>query len=267
MTSPFEEINFLTRSENRVRLLETLTGGAYSESELIERTGISKVTVRRALDAFRERGWVTESDGGYTATRVGEALAVDYGRLEGTMDVACRLGPVVDLLPVEGMGFDLRSLSEVTISDPETYDVLQTVDRWVTLIREADRLEVFTYRSGRMVAEPVYEEIADGSLEMDAILAPSELERVRADPATREIKREILEAGANYYVAAEEPAKPYSFGMFGDIAVMTGWNGDSKPQTHIEGRADPLVEWVRGEYEAMKAEAEPLTVDDLSPER
>lgn len=265
MARPFEEINFLTRSENRVTLLETLAGGVHTERELIERTGISKVTVNRALDAFLERGWVREDASGYTATRVGEMVAADYGRLEQSMDVARRLGPVIDLLPVERMDFDLRILADATISDPENYDVLQTVDRWITLIRTCDRLDVFAYRSGRIVAEPIYEEISAGSLEMEAILAPSELERIRADPATREIKQEILDAGATYYVAAEEPYKPYSLGMFGDVAAMSGWNEDSKPQVHVETRADPVVEWLRDEYETVKADAELLTAADLEP--
>lgn len=265
MTSPFEAINFLTRSENRVTLLETLAGGVYTERELIDRTDISRVTVSRALDAFRERGWVRETDGGYTTTRIGEALAADYTRLAETMDVACRLGPVVDLLPIERPDFPLQALSDATISDPEEYEVLQTVDRWITLIRESDRLEVLAYRTGRIVAEPIYEEISAGSLEMEAILAPSELERIRADPTTREVKQRIMEAGATYYLAAEEQPKPYSLGTFDDVAALAGWNEESKPQVHVETRAEPVVEWVRSEYEATKAEAERLAPEDLEP--
>lgn len=265
MIQAFDELNFLTRSENRVRILEALVEEAHGERDLVERTDISQVTVSRTLDAFHERGWIRKTDDGFIATPIGKILAEDYAQLAETMDVACRLGPVVHLLPIERMDFDLRTLADATISDPKDYDVLQTVDRWVTLIRESDHLEVFAYRSGRMVAEPIYEEISAGSLEMDAILAPSELERVRNDPPTREIKQKIHEAGANYYVAAEEPDKPYSFGMFGDVAAMVGWNENSEPQVHLETSDEPVVEWVQAEFEALKDNAEPLAAEDLAP--
>lgn len=265
MTEPFNELNFLTRSENRVTILKALIEESHRQRDLVDQTDISRVTVSRTLDAFHERGWIRKTDDGFTATPIGKIVAEDYAQLAETMDVACRLGPVVDLLPVERMDFDLRILANATISDPEDYDVLQTVDRWVTLIRESDRLDVFAYRSGRMVAEPIYEEISAGSLDMDAVLAPSELERVRNDPPTREIKQKIHEAGANYYVAAEDPDKPYSFGMFGDIAAIVGWDENSEPQVHLETRDEPVVEWVRAEFEALKADAEPLAVEDLAP--
>lgn len=265
MGTPFEEINFLTRSENRVCLLDALTEGRYTERELVDREGVSKVTVRRTLDAFSDRGWVEESDGEYTTTRVGEMLAEDYSRLRETTDVACRLGPVVNLLPVERMEFDLRVLADATVSDPENHDALRTIDRWVTLVRDADRLSVFTYRTGRMIAEPIYEELREGSLELEAVLPPSELERIRDDPAVGEVKRKLIEAGATYYVAPEDQDRPYSLGTFDDVAAISGWNEENNPQVHVESRAEPVVEWVRSEYEAVKAEAEPLTADDLRP--
>jgi len=265
MVSPFEEINFLIRSENRVDLLDSLTEGWYTERELSKREDISKVTIKRGVNAFLDRGWVKESDSEYTTTRVGEMLAEDYNRLSETMDVASHVGPVVDLLPIERMDFDLRIFADATISDPENHDVLQTIDRWVTLIRSSDRLEVFTYRSGRMIAEPIHEELSDGSLELEAILPPSEVERISNHPTMREVKRKLIEAGATYYAAPEDQYKPYSLGMFDDIAAMSGWNEENKPQVHVESSAEPVVRWVQSEYEAVKAEAEPMTADDLLP--
>ncbi|MBB6644916.1 hypothetical protein H5V44_01130 [Halobellus sp. MBLA0160] len=262
---PFGEISFLTRSENRITVLETLAGGRYTEQELTDETGISDVTVKRAIDAFRQRGWIRETETGYTTTPVGELLAADYRRLAGTMDVACHVGPVVDLLPVDEMDFDLRLLSEARISDPDDVDVLEIVDRWITLIREADRLEVFAYRTGRIVAEPIYEGIEAGTLELEAVVPPSELEQIRSDPTTREFKQKIIDAGGNYYLAPEDQPKPYSVGMFDDLAAIAGWGSDSKPQVHLESRADPIVEWTRSRYERAKADAEPLTAEDLEP--
>lgn len=263
MVEPFDEISFLTRSRNRVTLLAALTEGTCTTRELAERIGTSDVTVKRAIDGFHRRGWIREADTGYAATPIGELIAEEYARLSETMDVACHVGPVVDLLPVEEMDFDLRRLSEATITDPDDSDVLEIVDRWITLIREADRLEVFAYRTGRIVAEPIYEELDAGTLELEAVIPPSELELIRSDPTVREFKRKIIEAGGEYYLAAQDQSKPYSIGMFDDLAGIAGWGKDSKPRVHAESRSEPIVDWVRSRYERAKRNGRPLTVDDL----
>jgi len=77
MADPFEEISFLTRSENRVGVLGTLSEGAYTERELVDETGISKVTVGRITEDFLDRGWVRETEEGYEATRFGDLLTED----------------------------------------------------------------------------------------------------------------------------------------------------------------------------------------------
>ncbi len=127
--SSFGEISFLTRSENRVAVLGTLAEGPHTEYELVEATGISDVTVGRILEDFAERGWVREDEEAYGTTRLGDLLAEDYARFERTMDVACRLGPVLEYPPVDRMDFDLRLLVHGRVSDPETFDSLRAVDR------------------------------------------------------------------------------------------------------------------------------------------
>lgn len=264
MVEPFQEVGFLTRSKNRVTLLKTLAEEAYTIPELIRETGISEVTIKRATDEFHQRGWIAKSEAGYTVTPVGELVVADYAAFSETMSVACHVGPVIDLLPVEQMDFDLRQLSEATITDPDNSDVLEIVDRWITLIREADRLEVFAYRTGRIVAEPIYEELEAGNLELEAVIPPSELERIRSDPTVREFKRKIIEAGGEYHVAAQDQSKPYSIGLFDDLAGIAGWGDDSKPRVHVESRSDPIVEWVRSRYERAKRNGRPLTVEELT---
>ncbi|MFB6126091.1 MAG: hypothetical protein ABEJ79_02150 [Halolamina sp.] len=222
MIDPFEEINFLTRSENRGRLLETLTEGAHTEHELVDRTGISRVTVNRALDAFRERGWAQRVGEEYTTTKVGEMLAVDCVRFRETADLACRLGPVIDLLPLEGWISISRRWRRRRSLIRRTTTYSRRSIGGLHSFGSPDQLRLFTYRSGRMVAELIREEIVAGTLEMEAILAPSELERLQTDRRTCEAKQGLLEAGATYYMAGEEPPKPYSIGMLDDIAAVSG---------------------------------------------
>ena len=66
-----EEIEFLARSHNRVRVLDALTDGPLGRYELEDATGVARATLGRILDDFAERGWVTEADRTYRHTQLG----------------------------------------------------------------------------------------------------------------------------------------------------------------------------------------------------
>ena len=58
MPAPLEDIGWLTRSANRVQLLELLANQPYTRPELTEEIGVTRVTVNRMIEAFEERGWI-----------------------------------------------------------------------------------------------------------------------------------------------------------------------------------------------------------------
>jgi len=129
MVDPFGEISFLTRSENRVRVLMALADKPRTERRLVDETGISDVTAGRIIEDFADRGWIREDDGTYRMSTVGELVADDYRRLEDSMDLACRLAPVLEYLPLEEMDFEFRHLTDARVSDPERFEPIRAVDR------------------------------------------------------------------------------------------------------------------------------------------
>ena len=56
MIIPLNDIDWVTRSENRVQALELLAEQSRSRSELLEEIDISRVTFSRQLEALEERG-------------------------------------------------------------------------------------------------------------------------------------------------------------------------------------------------------------------
>ena len=55
MTIPLNDIDWVTRSENRVQALELLAKQSRSRSELLEEIDVSRVTFNRQLEAPEER--------------------------------------------------------------------------------------------------------------------------------------------------------------------------------------------------------------------
>ena len=58
MTTSLDAVDWLTRSEHRVEVLEALTEGQRLRSELQELTGISRVTSNRMLAELEDRNWI-----------------------------------------------------------------------------------------------------------------------------------------------------------------------------------------------------------------
>lgn len=265
MVDAFEAVSFLTRSENRVEVLECLAGGAYTERELVAETGVTDVTMGRVLEDFTERGWVIETDDGYTTTRLGDLLAEDYARFRESMDLACRLGPVRELLPLDAMEFDLRHLTDGLVSDPDTIDSVRAVDRRTQLLRRSDRVvgTGTVHDATTLVAEPFREAVVKEGLAFEVVVSGAYYERARSRAEMREPLRDILRAGGEMYLAGEEMF-PASVALFDDLATITGYDDSGDIAVGIESRADPVREWVRGTYEGYRGTATPLSVDDFA---
>lgn len=264
MVEPFEEVNFLIRSKNRVKILITLAAASHSERELVGQTDISDVTVSRCLDKFRDRGWVRETDGGYETTAVGTLIAEDYTRLEESVDVAARIGPDIDLLPTRQMNFDLRYLKEARITDPDGREALRVLDRWMELIYESDHIRTLVHVTGEVAAETVIDALEEGDLRFEAVIPPHHLRDVKETTALRESYRGIIEAGGDLSVAAEDPEKPYSVAIYDDLVAIAGFDSTGAIKIGIESRADPVRNWVKRTYTTYADDARPLTPENLT---
>jgi predicted transcriptional regulator len=261
MVDAFETISFLTRSENRVTVLRTLGGGPYTKRELVAETGVSDVTIKRVLEDFRERGWAIAVEDGYERTRLGDLLAEDYGRLHESMDLACRLGPVRDLFPVEEMAFDLRHLAAGRVSDPDDHDVMRTMDRARTLIREADHIVVVSNMASESVAEAVVDAIEDGA-DYRGVWGAEQVAYARENPSFGRLVAAMLDAGAEIHWT-EAVERPMGVAAYGDLGTLAGFDESGALRAGIESRAAPVVEWIHETYERYRADATPLTRDDL----
>jgi hypothetical protein len=266
MVDPFGDVSFLTRSENRVEVLETLSVGAYTERELVAETGISDVTVGRILEDFADRNWIRESEGEYRLSAVGDLIAADYRRLEDSADLAARLGPVLDLLPVEEMDFDLRLLADARVSDPETFDPLRAVDRWKQLLRRSEAVvgTAPEATATTVVAEPFHEEVTENGLEFRVVVSPAYYETATARSEVRRLVREQMRAGAEFHLADVEGDFTSHVATFDDVATVSAYDDAGTLRIGIEARARPIYEWVRDVYESYRADARRLTPEDFA---
>ena len=81
-TEALGDVGYLSRSNHRVAILETLARVPSSRGELEEKTGSSRATVDRIVNELEDRGWaVRRTDGEYEATPTGAQLAAQFRSL------------------------------------------------------------------------------------------------------------------------------------------------------------------------------------------
>ena len=58
MTTALDDIDWLTRSENRVQAPDLLAEQPRTRAELLEAVDVSRVTFNRMREALEEKGWI-----------------------------------------------------------------------------------------------------------------------------------------------------------------------------------------------------------------
>jgi hypothetical protein len=119
---PLDDIAYLARSDNRVTVLEALGKQARTRRELHETTGISQPTLGRILGGFEDRAWVRKNGKTYELTRFGELVATDFAQLMDTAEAVQRLRSLEPSLPLDDLDFDIRLLTQGTITTPRPTD-------------------------------------------------------------------------------------------------------------------------------------------------
>lgn len=99
-----EDVAYLARSPNRVRILQALVSTPASPREFRERTGTSKTTCNRILTEFAERSWARQTvDGTYEATPRAHHVATQFRPFVDSMATIQALGDGLSVLPVDDL--------------------------------------------------------------------------------------------------------------------------------------------------------------------
>lgn len=76
-----DDIEFLTRSANRVAVLDTLSGEPFTRDEIHDELDITRVTIDRALSDLGDRDWLDRSKDEYQLSPKGTAVTSEIVRL------------------------------------------------------------------------------------------------------------------------------------------------------------------------------------------
>lgn len=258
--SPLDEIEFLARSEHRVAALDALAERPRSRAELQTLTGASASTIGRTLREFETRHWISRSGNEYEATELGAFIASGMRELIDRVETEGRLRDVWQWLPVDAEGFTVEILTDAVITVAETDDPYRPVNRFVSLLREADWFRFVGFDIALL--EPSKDElrrrIVDG-METEIIDPPSVARYVLSTYADH--CAESLESG-NLTVWLHDDLPHYGVSLFDHRIAISCYNATNGTVQALIDTSDATArEWAESTYEYYRQEARPLTLE------
>jgi predicted transcriptional regulator len=253
-----DAVEFLSRSENRVRALATLADRSCDRAELAEAVGVSRVTAQRILDAFERRGWVVADGRTYRATAVGEVVSESFAALLDTMEAAERLAAVEPFLPA-GFDVDLRRLTDARVTLPAPGDPLGPVRRSTALMREAEAVRGLGTGIAPDALRANRDAVVDGGQSFEVVFSGGVLDVVAADARMAGWMREMLDAGATVY---RHDSVDLLLAEFDGAVVALGVaDASGVPRGMIESADAELRTWFETTFERYRDEAAPVTAE------
>lgn len=194
MESALAEIEFLALSSNRVEVLRLLANDSRTRSDLAAATGASQATLGRILGDFEERSWVRREDGEYAATATGRLVAEGFTDLLDILETEGKLREIVEFLPTRAMEFDLRRLTDATVTMPSQTRPNAPVQRVLDLLGEAHECRVFSHAFNEQSLDEIREWVTGSDRTFEGVFSRSAIDALAEDSGLRRRLTSLLDA-------------------------------------------------------------------------
>ena len=264
MYSSLEDIEFISRSESRVAVLDTLTEEPRTRDELKTATEASRTTLSRMLADFEDRGWIERPDRQYELTPEGAVIASEVMRLLENMETAKQLDGTLRWLPTDEFDFDLRRLRDAEVftlhwNDPAS--MRQLAER----LEDASCVRSIDNSVSREFVDILRDLVIERGISYEGILAPATVEIVRDHPELRTQFAEIAGAnGASVYLS-DSDASPAMVVLVDDQAAVCNHDTEGPRMEAILSDDEAIHAWVESYFESVRADAEPLDAEAFVP--
>lgn len=262
ISDPLDLVAYLTRSRNRVIVLETLNRIVCTRGELKEMTGISQATLGRILDVFVQRGWVEKGGQTYCITPLGTFLAEELLTFLHTVNHIMHLEEVARLLPPEEIDFDLSHLSEATIVRPSQTDAIAPVRRMLEHLGDADRVTLLTNTVASQGLAATNRAISEGNQSLEAVITDEAYQMVLNDSEMYDLLQEMI-ASERAHIYHYEGSVPHLVALCDGTGIISPANALGIPQAVIETTNETVCDWIADTVEEYRQQARLLTVEVL----
>lgn len=253
-----EATAYLTRSENRLRVLEALSTQPYDRRDLVDVTDASSATIGRVLQEFQSRGWAQRTQDGYETTPQGAQIATEFQPFIGAMRTIQTLGDVIAWIPTDELTIGLHHFENATLRRADRNDPAEVAEYLMALMEETATFQVLTH----LVPIPAVEEllrdsVQAGQMSFSVVLTDELGAYLRDNPDHRSRWKEITEAGAA--VSRHEGHIPCNLFIFDDVMLLGESHATTgNPYDALVIENPTVLSWARDLVTHYKQESHPV---------
>ena len=246
-----EEIEFIARSTNRVRILETLSErqGA-TRGELRDELAASRTTVARNLDALAERGWVRQIDREYALTPGTDAVVDRFLELASTVATVDRLRPFLDHVDRDAFDVDLSHLEDAEVLTANPGDPLAMVNAHVSAIKRSTDVLLATPFLGLHATEAAHDAVVHGDARHELVATPDAVDTLQDGPEYRQYVNDLQDA-AGFELHRATADVPFYVGVLDDT-VQVGVDEAGEPRALLETTDPSVRDWARAKIDSFR---------------
>ncbi|MHB9287451.1 helix-turn-helix transcriptional regulator [Halobacteriales archaeon Cl-PHB] len=262
-----EDVAYLSRSANRVAILDALTGGPSTRRTLAETTGASRTTLDRIVNELETRGWAERTtDGEYVATPAGNLLMAQFRPFLRSVEALRGLGEAVAWLPTEELGVGLEHFADATVREPVQDDPVETVEFMTDLLRNATEFRTLTHLvPPQQLATALADAVESSDQSTEGVMTGEAIDFLRNQPARRERWHDILAAGGELF-RCEGPV-PCNVWIADDTVLVKASRSDSLQASYgvpIVSRNAEVRSWAHDLIDRYRTEATPVDASAFS---
>ncbi|PGF16995.1 ArsR family transcriptional regulator [Natrinema sp. CBA1119] len=263
MESALEEIEFLALSANRVEVLGLLAEGRHTRNELATATGASQATLGRILGDFEDRSWIRHDGSEYVATATGRLVAEGFTDLQEILETEGKLRDIVDYLPTHAMDFDLRRLSDATITVPSATRPNAPLSRLLDFIRDGDDVRTFSHTFNGQTLRVVRERVTAGNQRFSGVFGRSAIDAL-ADESELRDQLEALLAAEDAEIRVREEGVPIAIMIVDDVVYLLLRDENGILRASVDTDDDAVRSWAEDSLDHYWRTATPLEGETLS---
>lgn len=256
---PTENREFLLEVVRRAPLLRVLRAAPADASELAAQVDMSRSTVHRATDSLEKLDIIDRADGAYELTGFGEVIAEQMASFGRRTSTALSLKQFLNSIDMDGNGITVEEFSDAKITRRKARQPHATIHRITELIRNSDRLRMFSTVISPVYVDVAYKEMMNG-MEITALFDREVVEIMLSEYPEKAY--ESIETG-NFEVYAHD-GLPFEMFLFDDKIGVAAHNENGNAEVLIECDEPSAREWAETLYADQLADAEPLATSDLS---
>ncbi len=263
MESALEEIEFLALSSNRVEVLRLLSEGRHTRTELADETGASQATLGRILSDFADRSWIRHDGSEYVATATGRLVAEGFTDLQEILETEAKLREIVDYLPTHAMDFDLRRLSDATITTPSATRPNAPLSRLLDFLRTGEEIRTFSHTFNGQTLGVVRDRVTAGEQRFRGVFGQNAIDALADESGLRRQLEALLDA-ENAEIRVREEGVPIAIMIVDEVVCLLLRDETGILRAAVDTDDDAVRSWAEDSLDHYWRTAMPLEADALS---